>query len=151
MQELPGASCQVLALSQKPIAGSWQFLTMTPNQWKRLFTRIVLWAGFALGSVLLVLLAFATWHIYVKEREASAEHMNEVRVLSDLSNRKTTLDEDLKKLDTSRGIEEEVRKRFPVAKPGEEEIMLVAATDPASATSTRKNAFWNDLFDWWPW
>lgn len=124
---------------------------MTPKTWKRLFARTVLWTGFLIGGAILIVLAFATWHVYVKEREARVQHMNEIHALSELSDRKVALTENLQKFDTSRGIEEEVRKRFPVAKPGEEEIMLIAPKPSPKATTTSSTAFWKGLLGWWPW
>jgi len=124
---------------------------MTPNQWKRLFFRLLIWAGLAVGSVLLLMLGFETWQIYVKERDARAAHMNEARALSELSDREAALTESLKRFDTPRGLEEEVRKRFPVARPGEEAILLVAPAEPDRAAEDTKGGFWERLFGWWPW
>ncbi|TSD06210.1 MAG: hypothetical protein Greene07147_69 [Parcubacteria group bacterium Greene0714_7] len=124
---------------------------MTPKQWKRLFARTLLWAGFLVGGAILIVFAFTTWNVYIKEREARIQHKNEVHALSELSNRKATLTENLQKFDTPRGIEEEVRKRFPVAKPGEEEIMLIAPKPTPKATSTSSATFWKGLLGWWPW
>ncbi|MES2134973.1 MAG: hypothetical protein V4449_01875 [Patescibacteria group bacterium] len=124
---------------------------MTPKQWKRLFARIILWAGLSIGVVLLVFLALATWRIYGKEREASFQHKDAVQALSELGERKVALTEDLKNLETSRGIEEEVRKRYPVAKPGEEEIRLISPKSAPKATSTPTEAFWKGFFGWFHW
>ena len=123
---------------------------MTPKQWKRLFARITLIVGILIALVLVVLLSIATWRLYKKEREARQGHMNEAQSLSELQNRKTTLQTELKQLDTERGIEEEIRTRYPLLKPGEKEIMLVAAKSSASSTESKKS-FWVTLFGWLPW
>lgn len=124
---------------------------MTPLQWKRLFTRVVLWIGFFISFAALTLLATTTWRVYVREREASEEHKFEAQALSDLEQRKTTLDENIAKLETERGIEEEVRKRFPVVKPGESEILIVVSKeDPQKETP--KTHWWETALSfirWW--
>ncbi|MES2014788.1 MAG: hypothetical protein V4437_03180 [Patescibacteria group bacterium] len=124
---------------------------MTPKAWKRLFARIVLWAGLFFALLFVVLLSLATWRVFVKERAARQEHLDEAKTLTDLKERKTTLEGQLQRLNTERGIEEEVRKRFPVAKPGEEEIMLVASKPSLTSTSTAKAGFWNTIFGWFSW
>lgn len=124
---------------------------MTPLQWKRLFARIVVWIVLLVAFSAIVLLGATTWRVYVREREASIEHHNEVQALAELKDRKVLLEEDLQQLGTERGIEEEVRKRFPVVRPGETEILLVVPKDSKSATSTEKQGFWSSFFSWWPW
>lgn len=124
---------------------------MTPKAWKRLFARTVLWTGLSLGALLLGFLALATWRISVKEREARTEHLNEVQALADLSARKEALSQDLKNLDSERGVEAEVRKRYPVAKPGEEEIMLINPKSNANATTSTSLHWWDKFFGWLPW
>lgn len=103
-----------------------------------------------IGGVFIVLLGLATWHLYGKERAARQGHIDESKSLAELQGRKSSLQTQLKQLDTERGIEEEVRTRYPLVKPGEEEIMLVAAKQSASSTEEKKG-FWESLFGWLPW
>jgi cell division protein FtsB len=123
---------------------------VTPKQWKRLFARITLLSVLFVGAVLIVLLSLATWHLYIKERAAREGHLEEAKSLSELQNRKATIESQLKQLDTDRGIEEEVRTRYPLLKPGEEEIMLVASK-PTSTSTSEKKGFWGTFFGWLPW
>ncbi len=123
---------------------------MTPKQWKRLFARTLLLSGLLVASVLLVLFAISTWKLHEKEGAASAEHKDQTQALQDLKDRKTELSQSLARLETDRGIEEEVRKRFPVARPGEEEILLVNPKDTAP-TTTEKKGFWATITSWFSW
>lgn len=124
---------------------------MTPLQWKRLFARIIVWLVLLVAFSAILLLGATTWRVYVREREASDEHRNEVQALTELKDRKMLLEDDLEQLGTERGIEEEVRKRFPVVRPGETEILIVVPKDSKNPTSTEKQGFWDSFFSWWPW
>lgn len=124
---------------------------MTPLQWKRLFIRTVMWVGFFISFAVLTLLASTTWRVYVRERAASEEHKYEAQALIDLEKRKATLDENIAKLETERGIEEEVRKRFPVVKPGESEILIVVPKEEVKK-ETLKTHWWDTALSfirWW--
>lgn len=61
------------------------------------------------------------------ERAAQAdEHVLEVRAeLHDLEARAIEIDSELKRLDTERGVEQELRERYNVGREGEQAILLV--------------------------
>jgi cell division protein FtsB len=123
--------------------------TMTPKQWKRLFARGTLWGGIIVAAVLVVLLAQTTWHVYGTEREARQAHMAEQEALDELTARQKALSEEIDSLGSPRGMEAEVRQRYPVAKSGEEVIIL---TDPQKTASTSVSAtstsWWNTFLSW---
>ncbi len=74
---------------------------------------------------LLVLVSKATWGLYAKERE-SQKNLGRVEAeLSELQLREERLSGDIARLQTSEGIETEIRGQFQVAKPGEKMIVLV--------------------------
>ncbi|MBI3573759.1 hypothetical protein HY090_01805 [Candidatus Kaiserbacteria bacterium] len=126
---------------------------MTPRAWKRLFARIVLWSGIVTALVVLFFLASATWRVYTKEREVRSAHLDEAEELASLTARKDALTVQLDKLNTSRGIEEEVRDRYPVAKTGEEVIVLTD-TPAASSENTASSSppgFWASISGWFSW
>jgi hypothetical protein len=114
--------------------------------------RALLWAGIVTGAVLLVLLGRTVWHVWGTEREARQAHLSEQDALNDLTERKTALSGEIKSLDTPRGMEAEVRERFPVAKSGEEVIVLTDS--PTEATATRQEAtssLWSTVLSWFSW
>lgn len=45
--------------------------------------------------------------------------------VGDLKNRKSELEATVRRLQTEAGIEEEIRSKFPVQKPGENAVMIV--------------------------
>ncbi|MDE2078814.1 MAG: hypothetical protein KGI73_00340 [Patescibacteria group bacterium] len=125
---------------------------MTPKQWKRLILRTILWIGIIVGCLLVLLLADSTWNMYGKERVAWEAHTNEASALADLQSRQAVLSADVQSLDTSRGVEAEIRERYPLAKPGESVIVITAGQGDASSTSiSATSTLWGrflGLFSW---
>ena len=125
---------------------------MTPRAWKRLFARILLWAGIAVALVLLFFLGGNTWSMYNKNQQAAQAHFDEADQLSELQARQATLSSQLSALDTERGVEEDVRETYPLAKSGEEVIVLTdnpqAATDTSAGSGSNLWQWLTNLFSW---
>ncbi len=125
---------------------------MTPRQWKRLFARILIWGSLVALFAFVCILSVTTWRVYQKEREAKQARTDQEAALTDLRSRQAALTEEIKQLDTPRGVEKVVRERFPLVKPGEEEIILLENTNKASSTDEAANhGFWQSLFGWFSW
>ncbi|MDO8523653.1 MAG: septum formation initiator family protein [bacterium] len=125
---------------------------MTPRRWKRLFARIVLWAGIVAAFVLLFSLVETTWSVYTKERQARQAHLDEAQTLSELEGRQQSLTTRISELGTSRGIEEQVRDRYDVAKSGEQVIILTnTPNDKGSAGRNSSLSFWGRFLSWFSW
>ncbi len=90
-----------------------------------------------------VFLAKGVWDVYSKEREASRLVRERQAELKDIEARQTALVAELKKLSTARGIEEELRQKYEVAREGEKVIVLVdpPKEDSPHATESSKG-FW---------
>jgi len=99
--------------------------------------------------VLVILLGRSTYQIYKKERLSSANYNEVKKEFEDLKNRQTMLDSEITRLKTDVGMEEEIRSKFSVAKPGETVVVVV---DSSSSTSTDNNppnkSFWSKLIGW---
>lgn len=79
-------------------------------------------------SVLFLMLLLAgngVWGIYQKSKTASSERDIALRSLTDLESRTAELQVSLDHLGTARGIEEEVRQKYTVARKGEEVVVVV--------------------------
>lgn len=79
-------------------------------------------------AVLLVLIGFlsvAVFERYSVEREMSSRRTQTESTKNELIERKESLEERVEYLSGDRGIEEEIRKHFDVAKEGEKVIILV--------------------------
>jgi cell division protein FtsB len=106
------------------------------------FTLIVLiiFIGFLLNAV---------WGVYQKQRLAKDNSDKVATALESLQGREETLSEEIGRLKQPSGIEEEIRKKYGLVKPGEEVIMIVSKDgedDPA--TSKAPVSFWQKMLNW---
>ncbi|OGG44302.1 hypothetical protein A2841_02235 [Candidatus Kaiserbacteria bacterium RIFCSPHIGHO2_01_FULL_48_10] len=120
---------------------------MSVRLWKKLFARFAVWTALVLGFVFLIMIANGTWHVYQKQREAVYEYELQAEALASLEARNESLKQKLSALETDRGIEEELRERFSVAKPGEEVIILVDnKKTPVDAGGESRESIWENFF-----
>jgi cell division protein FtsB len=84
---------------------------------------------FLLG-VLVVFLSVSVYERYTVEREMSKRKVETEREKQELIDRKIMLEERVEYLNGERGIEEEIRTHFDVAKEGEKVIILVGDKNP---------------------
>lgn len=75
--------------------------------------------------VLVFLLGRGIWGVYKQNTVARGEKSEALEQLKELEERKKELEQELIKLKTERGLEEEIRTKFQVSKPGEETVILV--------------------------
>lgn len=112
-----------------------------------------------LGSVgvvvLLALFVFvssrATWEMYQKFAEASRSRQAAERELAALVEKEARVRGAAAALSSQRGIEEQVRARFGVARPGEGLITVVRDEASAEASSQEPQNLWKrilQLFGW---
>lgn len=124
---------------------------MTPLQWKRLFFRILIWLIILALVGFLILVGMATWRVASRGLEAKALHEGAQKNLDELYARKTSVDASLEALNSDRGIEEEIRSRYQMGKPGESEIVVVNGNASATKDAAPPPSIWDGLFSWWPW
>jgi cell division protein FtsB len=87
--------------------------------------------------------------MYGKAEESRVAHADSATALQGLRDRKTAVEGSLAKLSTERGVEEEIRLRYQLAKPGEEQIVLVAREKEASSTNVSEDSsFWSWVTGW---
>ena len=109
----------------------------------------VLWVVIAFLIILAVLLSGSTWRVYQKEQKAGTELDAAVMKKEELENRQEKLSANLAALGTERGMEAEYRERFPVAKNGEEVIVLVDPKAPPEDTGTVPHkSLWGKIKGW---
>lgn len=99
---------------------------MRQFQEKRRFWR---WLYSPLSIILLVIivvfLARAAWDIYQKSRLGDEAYQAALLKLKELEERKKALEEELARVGSQQGLEAQIRQNLPVAKPGEEVIIIV--------------------------
>ena len=85
--------------------------------------------GLRIFTVVLLLALFALlrggWNIYQKQREAYLNKVNTEAKLDELVDRKRQLQAEVLHLKSNRGVEEEMRQQFEVAREGEGLIIIV--------------------------
>jgi cell division protein FtsB len=125
---------------------------MASKRTERWARKGLLWGGIVVGLVLLFFLARGTWSVFQKMHEARDLRQAADEEVASMENRKSELETELSQLATPRGIESEIRARYPLVKPGEQEYILVDNT-PASvdSTSTARESVWGAIRHWFGW
>ncbi|MBI4692167.1 MAG: septum formation initiator family protein [Candidatus Terrybacteria bacterium] len=70
-------------------------------------------------------LVFSTIKIYFKNRNVLSKNEKIKNELAQLNQRKSELEKEISRLGTESGIEEEVREKFDLLKPGEKVVVIV--------------------------
>jgi cell division protein FtsB len=97
--------------------------------------------------LLILLLLSPVWKLYRKSREASEGRSQAAAQLAELEARRAFLAEEVKRLETERGVEGEIRKKFPVVRAGER-VIIVLPNEEATTTATTSEG-WLDRFENW--
>ena len=83
-------------------------------------------------------LALSVWGVYTQERQTRITKGERQAYLEELQVREAALNEEIARLRTDRGIEEEIRQKFEVAKEGEEVIVIVDAPNQSGAEGAQE-------------
>ncbi len=108
---------------------------------KKLRARIYSGAAIVALSVLTLILLKAVINIYGKESESRAMMKLSEQKLTELQDRNQKLTSEMNDLKTPAGLEEEIRTKLGVAKPGEEVLVLVSPDDASSTEATSTSWF----------
>lgn len=99
--------------------------------------------------LLVVWLARPAFRIWQRRGLVRAEERRVAAQLAELGARKIQLEKEIARLKTPRGVEGEIRKKFPVVKAGER--VLIVVEDEATSTPAVVSASWwerlQNLFD----
>ena len=113
----------------------------------RLFGRRLLIAAL---FVVVIAVGSGVWGAFSKQRESAALRAQAEAELKDLSTRKSELNSNIAKLETSRGKEEILRDQYALAGEGEGLIVIVdATTTEVHATSSAFVQWLHNTFPWW--
>lgn len=100
-------------------------------------------------GVIIVLLINSVWGVY-KKRAISKENLNKAQAsLDTLLAREETLSNEIDRLKSTAGVEEEIREKFGLVKPGEEVIIVVDAESKLTDENMVENRnFWQKMIEW---
>lgn len=97
------------------------------------------WPVIVILLFIVVFLSRSVWEVYQSERVAREKKIEAETERDKTLARKNELSFLVGHLSSERGMEEEIRKKFSVAKPEERVIVVV---DPPKATTTMATATW---------
>lgn len=105
--------------------------------------RELLYSKITIAAILffVVMLIPGVYSIYVKLGESGKDRKAAERELADLEEREQMLTQKVDQGKTERGLEEQIREKFNVAKEGESVIVLVDKSVIASTTQNEANVF----------
>ncbi len=92
-------------------------------------------------------MAWAVWGVYGKHQEAKARKQLLAEEYATMTEREHALTEKLDHLQTERGMEEEIRAKFQVARPGEEIIVLLG-DDQKPTTTPKVRSVWEQVLEY---
>ena len=96
-----------------------------------------------------ILLLKSVWGVYKKDSMARINMKEAEITLANLEKKKVGLEKEIAKLNTERGIEEELRRRFQVFKPGEQVLVVVDKAEGnipvIKAKEGPMSSMWNKL------
>ena len=98
--------------------------------------------------ILILILAKATWSVFNKDR-GTKENLTETEEdLSALQARGNSLEEEIRSLNTEKGVDEEIRTKFRVVKGDEGMIMLIDSPEGSTTTSSfEEKGLWSRIMD----
>ncbi len=101
--------------------------------------------GVALLAVVTFTAAHSAWDMYGKLVRATQQQEETQRQLALLTAQANQVQASVAALSSGRGVEEQMRERFGVARPGEGEITIVENTTTASSTAPEPS-WWQRLY-----
>ncbi len=102
--------------------------------------------------VLVILIGFllnAVWNVYQKRQIAKDNYAKIADNLDKLQSREKILSAEIERLKLNEGMEEEIRERYGLVKPGEEVLVIVSDNKAQVSTSTSANtSLWQKIKNW---
>jgi len=96
--------------------------------------------------VLVILLSISTWRLFRKNLESRTYAREAAAELAALEAREAELSEDLEFLQSEEGKDREIRKKFNVAKEGEEVVLLVDRKNPTTTAEQNDEGKWKKFW-----
>lgn len=115
------------------------------NRYKKyLYSKVTI--GILIFMILIA--ARATWNVLAKEHQSAANALQAQSELNRLTDRQELLGTEINKLSTDDGIDEAIRQKFGVSKPGEEMIVIVEKDQTPTTTEATTTSWWGKVRGW---
>lgn len=102
---------------------------------------------FLILLVILVYILSGVWNIWQYDKSARGALAVKMEELNLLKEKQTALLAKIGSLQTSKGIEEEIRKKFSVAKEGEQVFVVVSEASSTEESGKNKDGVFKRFFD----
>lgn len=122
---------------------------MVTRKTRRIVVRAGLWATALVLVVAVGYLGVSTYKVYTRMVEVEKLRVAAEAERDALRARNTELSASVKDLATPRGVEAEIRSRYPLVKPGEVEFVLPAGGDSSTTVQGQSQSAWarfRDIF-----
>jgi cell division protein FtsB len=96
--------------------------------------------------IVVIILGKATYNIYQKYKLSSENYAAVKTDYDNLKNRQNMLQSEITRLKTDAGVEEEIRSKFNVAKPGETVVTVINGSSSSSTNNNVKKSFWTSFW-----
>lgn len=113
------------------------------RQFKKIFYSKV---SFLILIFLVFFMGKATYGIYKKSMISASNYAAVEKSYQNLRNRKDMLESEIDRLQTEKGVEEEIRSRFSVAKPGETVVTIVKGSSTQDNINKPEAGFWSKFW-----
>ena len=97
-------------------------------------------------SILVIIIARSTWIVYQKKTESEEMKNISLQNVEELRLRNSDLTARVQRLETSAGIEEEIRSKFNVVKGNENMVVVVPDDNSQIGTTSPKTGFWQKFW-----
>lgn len=106
------------------------------KQKKKIRNRVFSKVSIIILFLVFLLLVKASWSVYVKSTESASNLARVNNSIFEATKRQDSLKKETMRLNTTEGIEDEIRHKYQVTKEGERVIVVVDDSSNESATST---------------
>lgn len=116
---------------------------MVTQRTVRQVRRVMLWALTVVLVLIAVVVGMSAWRVFGTLAQVRGERVEAEKTRDSLVTRTGELKAAIGELGTERGVEEEIRSRYPLVKPGEVEFVFVDKAEEAEEVSTTATTtFW---------
>jgi cell division protein FtsB len=109
--------------------------------------RGIMYHRITLGVLSVVVMWFlhSTWSVWQKKRESEKMRNVSLEQVEGLRARNIELDSKIQRIETTPGVEEEIRSKFSVVKDNEKMVIIVESEDSKASTTSQKGGFWDTI------
>jgi cell division protein FtsB len=108
----------------------------------------LLWLGASLLLlVLIIVTARGAYGMYKNAEGTKEKRLRAEAALAHLEARESTLKSEVERIKTPQGLDEEIRERYGVKKPGEGVIIILDEEEEKTTEEEEKKGFWSSLLN----